>query len=318
MGLTLSRSRRPRNAPPNAHTSSMMDAEKHPIVSHRDEPPTLLRAPAATVDLRHQEREHFAPYVDALSYTHLPTPLRNLIAQFLTVHCPHGVFLWPEVEHLYAAHQVSAPHLKVHGLLVRLVVVGAGGVGKSTLVRKFADPDLCVCLGDRAPTRGCCPYASARPLPYDPIIGVDYHVRTVRVDRTSIKLQVWDTAGQSSFRSITSSYYRGADGVALVFDVYDAASWREVDVFAVELGRQVHADARVVLVGNHKIRSPDVPRQVAYDDALAYARRHRWLYYEVHPFLDVYDRGSAYWPFWLLAAANMDRRTGSNAPARAH
>ena len=50
-------------------------------------------------------------------------------------------------------------------------------------------------------------------------IGVEFGTRMIEIDGKKIKLQLWDTAGQESFRSITRSYYRGAQGALLVFDI---------------------------------------------------------------------------------------------------
>jgi Ras-related protein Rab-1A len=50
-------------------------------------------------------------------------------------------------------------------------------------------------------------------------IGVDFRFRTLNIDNKQVKLQIWDTAGQERFRTITSAYYKGADGIVLVYDV---------------------------------------------------------------------------------------------------
>lgn len=107
------------------------------------------------------------------------------------------------------------------------------------------DENICACLGDHASTRGDCPYEGARPLPYERTIAVKFVSRTVRVGRTPIKLQIWDADRLLSFRALTTTYYRGVHGVALVFDVYDAASWHEVQVLAAGFIHHLKADARV-------------------------------------------------------------------------
>ena len=56
---------------------------------------------------------------------------------------------------------------------------------------------------------------------YYATIGVDFRFKCVTIKDKTIKLQIWDTAGQERFKTITSAYYRGADGIILVFDLCD-------------------------------------------------------------------------------------------------
>ncbi len=82
-------------------------------------------------------------------------------------------------------------------------------MGKSSLVLRFADNTF--------------------TDSYISTIGVDFRFRTVKVDDSVIKLQIWDTAGQERFRTITSAYYRGADGIITVYDITSKASFSHVN-----------------------------------------------------------------------------------------
>ena len=84
-------------------------------------------------------------------------------------------------------------------LLFRLIVVGDSGVGKSCFVQQFLDGTV---------REG-----------HDVTVGVEFGSKTIKVRGKNIKLQVWDTAGQENFRSITRSYYRGAIGAFVVYDM---------------------------------------------------------------------------------------------------
>ncbi|NXL00984.1 RAB42 protein, partial [Mesembrinibis cayennensis] len=93
----------------------------------------------------------------------------------------------------------------------RVIVLGDAAVGKSSLLRCFAE----------APGEG-----AATPCP---TVGVEFYSRTVPLPNAGkAKLQLWDTAGQERFRSITRSFYRSAAGVLLVFDLTNRASFEHV------------------------------------------------------------------------------------------
>merc|ERR1711965_386176 len=101
--------------------------------------------------------------------------------------------------------------------LFKLLLIGDSGVGKSCLLLRFADDT----------------YTET----YISTIGVDFKIRTVEIDQKVIKLQIWDTAGQERFRTITSSYYRGAHGIIVVYDVTDEESFTAVERWMTEIER---------------------------------------------------------------------------------
>lgn len=77
-----------------------------------------------------------------------------------------------------------------------------------------------------------------------------FRFKTIPVDKKTIKLQIWDTAGQERFRTITSAYYRGADGIILVYDICDRASFEHVDEWLSEVNKYVNESTCKILIGN--------------------------------------------------------------------
>lgn len=75
-------------------------------------------------------------------------------------------------------------------------------------------------------------------------------IRTIELDGKTIKLQIWDTAGQERFRTITSSYYRGAHGIIVVYDVTDQESFNNVKQWLHEIDRYACENVNKLLVGN--------------------------------------------------------------------
>ncbi|KAG9144953.1 hypothetical protein Leryth_021680, partial [Lithospermum erythrorhizon] len=133
--------------------------------------------------------------------------------------------------------------------LFKLLLIGDSGVGKSCLLLRFADDS----------------YLES----YISTIGVDFKIRTVEQDGKTIKLQIWDTAGQERFRTITSSYYRGAHGIIVVYDVTDQESFNNVKQWLSEIDRYASENVNKLLVGNKS----DLTAQkvVPYETAKAFA-----------------------------------------------
>ncbi|WMV11154.1 hypothetical protein MTR67_004539 [Solanum verrucosum] len=104
---------------------------------------------------------------------------------------------------------------------------------------------------------------------YISTIGVDFKIRTVEQDGKTIKLQIWDTAGQERFRTITSSYYRGAHGIIVVYDVTDQESFNNVKQWLSEIDRYATPNVNKILVGNKS--DLVASRVVSYETAKAFA-----------------------------------------------
>jgi Ras-related protein Rab-1A len=85
---------------------------------------------------------------------------------------------------------------------------------------------------------------------YVTTIGVDFKIKTLEVDGKSVKLQIWDTAGQERFRNIISSYYRGAQGIMVVYDITDIESFQNLNSWLIEIEKNASKSVHKILVGN--------------------------------------------------------------------
>ena len=85
---------------------------------------------------------------------------------------------------------------------------------------------------------------------YDTTVGVNFKVNTVELDGKVIKLQLWDTAGQERFRTVTSTFYRGAHGIIVVYDVTNQESFDNVKIWLNEIERYCHDKVIAVLDHN--------------------------------------------------------------------
>jgi len=129
--------------------------------------------------------------------------------------------------------------------LFKLLLIGDSGVGKSCLLLRFADDT----------------YTES----YISTIGVDFKIRTLDLSGKTCKLQIWDTAGQERFRTITSSYYRGAHGIIVVYDVTDKESFNNVKHWMQEIDKYAADGVNKLLIGNKCDLSSK--KVVSYDEA---------------------------------------------------
>ncbi|KAJ5074418.1 rab gtpase [Anaeramoeba ignava] len=106
-----------------------------------------------------------------------------------------------------------------YDLLVKLLLIGDSGVGKSSLLLRFSENK------------------------FSPI-------RILDLDGKKVKLQIWDTAGQERFRTITTAYYRGAMGILLVYDVTDENSFNNVRNWMKNIEKHATEDVNKMLIGN--------------------------------------------------------------------
>jgi len=138
-----------------------------------------------------------------------------------------------------------------HDHLFKLLIIGDSGVGKSSILLCFCDNEF---NEKQAST-----------------IGVDFKTKFMQVRGKKLKLALWDTAGQERFRTLTSSYYRGAQGVILCYDCSQKTSFEHVKFWQEEVRKySTNQDAILMLVAN-KVDLPDQQVTRAEGEEFAFA-----------------------------------------------
>ena len=114
--------------------------------------------------------------------------------------------------------------------LFKLLLIGNSSVGKSSLLVRFVD--------------------DVWEENFVPTIGVDFKLKTLDVNGKKVKLQIWHTAGQERFKNITASYYRGGNGVLVVYDITDRDSFTNLTSWLIEIEKNANKNVFKLLIGN--------------------------------------------------------------------
>lgn len=141
-------------------------------------------------------------------------------------------------------------------LRIKVTLIGDISVGKTSIMNRFID--------------------NVYKDDYDPSIGVDFGSKTIRFQNVSIKMQLWDTAGQEKYKALIPSYIKGSSIVILLFDLSNKASYENVPNW-ISYMQKIYQPSLVVLCGN----KVDLTRQIEFKDAYDYATNLNMLYFEV-------------------------------------
>jgi Ras-related protein Rab-2A len=145
-----------------------------------------------------------------------------------------------------------------YAYLFKYIIIGDTNTGKSCLLLQFTD-------GRFEPAHNLT-------------IGVEFGARLITIDNKQIKLQVWDTAGQESFRSITRSYYRGAAGAILVYDITKRESFDRLARWLQEARENGNESMTIMLIGNKC--DLEHLRQVSTEEGASFAQENGLLFLE--------------------------------------
>lgn len=132
------------------------------------------------------------------------------------------------------------------------------GVGKSCLLHQFTDKKF---IPD-------CPHT----------IGVEFGTRIIDVNGQKIKLQIWDTAGQERFRAVTRSYYRGAAGALMVYDITRRSTYNHLSSWLADARNLTNPNTVIFLIGNKSDLTEQ--REVSFTEASQFASENGLIFAE--------------------------------------
>ena len=142
--------------------------------------------------------------------------------------------------------------------LFKFLVIGAAGTGKSCLLHQFIESQY---KEDSSHT-----------------IGVEFGSKIVPVGGRTVKLQIWDTAGQERFRSVTRSYYRGAAGALLTYDITNRESFNCLTNWLTDARTLASPQIVILMVGNKKDLEDE--REVTFLEASRFAQENGLMFLE--------------------------------------
>lgn len=142
--------------------------------------------------------------------------------------------------------------------MLKLIMIGDSSVGKTCMIMRYTDNQF---------TEN-----------FLTTVGVDFKVKELNIDGKTVKLQIWDTAGQEQFRTITKSYFRGADGIVLCFDLASSPTLERTKFWMDSIKESTAEKVDVVLVGNKSDKEEE--RTVTEEQARAFAEEYGVDYFE--------------------------------------
>eukprot|EP00042_Codosiga_hollandica_P035279 m.260308 g.260308 ORF g.260308 m.260308 type:complete len:210 (+) comp54599_c0_seq3:192-821(+) len=147
---------------------------------------------------------------------------------------------------------------EAYDFLFKFLIIGNANAGKSCLLHQFIESKF---KQDSSHT-----------------IGVEFGSKVAQCGGKTVKLQIWDTAGQERFRSVTRSYYRGAAGALLVYDITNRESFNALTNWLTDARSLASQDIVIILVGNKKDLEGE--REVTFLEASKFAQDNDLLFFE--------------------------------------
>ncbi len=142
--------------------------------------------------------------------------------------------------------------------IFKLILIGNSGVGKSSILNRYMNKTF--------------------EDSYKCTIGVDFLMKSIEINGKTVKLQLWDTAGQEKYKSMVASYYRGANVAFVVFDLTNHESFDSLPLWIENYYRNGPEQKNIILIGNKKDMIDD--RKVTQEEAELFSQTNNMMYFE--------------------------------------
>ena len=142
--------------------------------------------------------------------------------------------------------------------IFKLILIGNSGVGKSSILNRYMNKTF--------------------EESYKCTIGVDFLMKSIEINGKTVKLQLWDTAGQEKYKSMVASYYRGANVALVVFDITNRESFDSLPLWIENYYKNGPEQKNIILIGNKKDMIEE--RQVTQEEAELFSQTNNMIYFE--------------------------------------
>ena len=139
----------------------------------------------------------------------------------------------------------------------KLLIIGETCVGKTCILLRFTDEVF--------------------NFNHIATIGIDFNIKYITLDDKNIKLQIWDTAGQDRFKTITKTYFKGAQGILLVYDVTNEDSFENIRNWVKQIEQNAQKNVCKILIGN---KNDKEDRKVSYEQGKELAKDYNMKFFE--------------------------------------
>ena len=151
-----------------------------------------------------------------------------------------------------------------YDFIFKVLLLGNSDVGKSSLLLRFVD--------------------SVWNESFVPTIGVDFKVKTIEIGDKKVKMQIWDTAGQERFRNVVSTYFRGSNGILLIYDITSRDSFKNLESWLIEIEKHASDNVLKILIGNKNDLEND--RVISVEEGQNFANRNGMQFIETSAKMD--------------------------------